>query len=452
MGFRRFILLGACLGLAASAACFSGSGDAGGGSGNGDAPLTARTCKTKGTPAMAPGGYYSNGASVCSADGKAHLFHGVDRPSLEWDPAGEFHNGSGIPASDFQAMASWHANIVRIATNQDFWLSGASAYNPTYSTTIATAVKNAEAAGLDVILDLHWSDCGNLHVFTAQDPSDTTTVSGQQVMADVNSIQFWKEVAAMFKDDGHVFFELYNEPNTVPWQEWLSGGNSVPGCPTVGMQKLYDAVRGTGAKNMVIVGGLSWAFDLSQVTSYPIQGAYNLMYATHPYSTNDSESEWAGSFGYLTAGNIAPVIATEFGSGGTGCTGQWDTDLINFSKTNEMSWTAWAWWANAQPNSTLAEEMAQACNFPQLLLDWSYTPSVSGVAVKAALALEPVPVPILPDAGHEGGVGDAIADGALDAVADAPGSMGDVGTDTAPPEAGAADAGGDTSADGPTSG
>jgi endoglucanase len=339
---------------------------------------------------VAPGGYYTNGASVCTADAKPHLFHGVDRDTLQYIPEGQ-----NISASDFQEMASWHANAVRIATNQDFWLSGATLHAPGYPATIAKTVKEAEAAGLDVILDLHWSDCGNLGVssLAGYDPSDTTTVSGQQVMADVNSVEFWKEVATMFKDDGHVLFELYNEPNGVPWSEWQSGGNSVTDCPTVGMQALYDAVRGTGAHNVVILGGLNYAFDLSEVQNYPIAGAYNLMYASHEYPGNDSESEWPGSFGYLAAGNIAPVITTEFGDGTTpGCTGQWDTDLINFAATNQMSWTAWAW---------IAQPINGGCSYPALLLDWNYEPTVQGVVVKAALAMDPAPIPLTPDAGPD---------------------------------------------------
>jgi hypothetical protein len=37
----------------------------------------------------APGGYYTNGATVCTAAGAPHLFHGVDRPSMEWGSSGE---------------------------------------------------------------------------------------------------------------------------------------------------------------------------------------------------------------------------------------------------------------------------------------------------------------------------------------------------------------------------
>jgi endoglucanase len=431
MSLRRLIILSACLGVAASAACFTGESA----TDDGSATVVSRTCVvTGGAPPAAPNGYYTQGASVCTTGGAPHFFHGVDRPSLEFTSTGQWNNRPGIPASDFQAIASWHANIVRIATNQDFWLSGAALHAPSYPATIAQAVHDAEAAGLDVILDLHWSDCGNLQVssLSGGKASDTTTVSGQQIMADVNSVQFWKEVATMFKDDGHVLFELYNEPNGVPWSEWLAGGSSVAACPTVGMQALYDAVRGVGAQNVVILGGLSYAFDLSQVQNYPIAGAYNLMYATHDYPTNDSESEWASSFGYLAAGNVAPVIATEFGDTVAACTGQWDTDLINFAAQNQMSWTAWAWWATGPSHPTPTELMTAeegACSFPALLLDWSYTPSVQGIAIKAALANFPAPIVPTPDASQDSA---AATDGAVDAS-----PLSDAANDAAPNEDGA---------------
>ena len=78
-----------------------------------------------GVAALAPGGYYVNGNTVCTADGSPHLFHGVDRPSLEWTSTGE-----GLSPTDFTLMATWKANVVRIALNQDFWLAGSPFYDP----------------------------------------------------------------------------------------------------------------------------------------------------------------------------------------------------------------------------------------------------------------------------------------------------------------------------------
>jgi len=332
-------------------------------------------------PPTAPNGYYTNGSTVCTADGSPHQFHGVDRPSLEWSAGGD-----NLSAADFANMAGWGANVVRIALNQDFWLPGAALNNPLYPAVVDQAVQWAEAAGLDVILDLHWSDAGDLTVTSTQ--SQGPGNSSQQMMADANSIEFWKQVAAKYKGDGHVLFELYNEPHGITWDLWLNGGQAGR-VVVAGMQQLYDAVRGTGANNIVIAGGLDWAYDLSGVgpTSSFVHG-FNVMYATHPYLTSgDSASGWEGSFGHLVTTDFAPVIATEFGDGRVpSCTGDWDQQLIAFLG-QKASWTAWAWFVAGNSNDP------QGCHFPSLILDWSGTPSIQGAVVRAALQTYPPPTP-----------------------------------------------------------
>src|SRR5580704_2391811 len=285
-------------------------------------PADTGTTPPADTGTSAPNGYTVRGPTIYDSTGAPHLFHGVDRPSLEWSTTGQWNGGNLIPASDFALMASaWKANVVRISLNQDFWLSGAKLYNSSYQATVQAAVTNAEAAGMDVILDLHWSDCGNLGVTQTESAvpgNNNPSVSGQQVMADTNSVTFWTQVATLFKTDAHVLFELYNEPNTISGPEWLSGGNSQGNCPTVGMQALYNAVRVTaGAPNLVIIGGLDYAYDLSVVAIYPVQGT-NIIYATHPYNEGDKQMAssgsgmgWDAAFGYLTA--TVPVMITEFG-------------------------------------------------------------------------------------------------------------------------------------------
>ena len=86
-------------------------------------------------------------------------------------------------------------------------------------------------------------------------------------MPDRNSLAFWKDFAAAYKNHPAVVFDLYNEPHDVSWDAWLNGGpvteknrraNTELSFEAVGMQALLDAVRGTGAKNLVIAGGLDW--------------------------------------------------------------------------------------------------------------------------------------------------------------------------------------------------
>lgn len=354
------------------AACDAGSAPT-----PGDDGATAITgCAMSGVapPPAAPDGYHVNGNTVCTAGGEAHLFHGVDRPSLEWDPA-----GNQLSAADLQAMAGWHANVVRIALNQDFWLSGSPQHAPGYAAVVDSMVQWAEAAGLDVILDLHWSDRGDFGV-----------KPGQQPMADAHSIDFWKEVAARYKDDGRVLFELYNEPHDVPPEVWLSGGKGGQAdYAAAGMQQLHDAVRGVGAENLVIVGGLNWAFDLSHVKDFTVQG-HNILYATHPYNNSAARqpANWSGGFGYLT--KTAPVIVTEFGDGTGSCSAGWDKEVIAYADTHHASWTAWAWWTGD-------------CKFPSLLTDWKGGTTKEGEVVKATLLGYSDPTPPRASLGSDAG-------------------------------------------------
>jgi endoglucanase len=373
-----------------------------------DTPVPPKGCAVEGgtPPATTPNGYYTNGATVCTADGTPHEFHGVDRPSLEWGSGGQ-----NISLSDFQAMAGWGANVVRIALNQDFWLSGAALNDPAYPGTVDQAVQWAEGAGLDVILDLHWSDAGDLTVTStnAQGPGN----SNQQEMADVNSIEFWKEVATRYRGDGHVLFELYNEPHGIAWDVWLNGGQAGR-YTAAGMQQLYDAVRGAGANNVVIAGGLDWAYDLSGVgPGGPRVNGYNVMYATHPYLSSGPPSGWESSFGHLVTTDFAPVIATEFGDGRKGqCTGAFDQELIAFANSHGVSWTAWAWYP------AVSADDPQGCSFPSLILDWTAAPSIQGMVVQAALHAYPSSSPpTAADAGSgdgSGGDDSSPVDGASD--------------------------------------
>lgn len=284
------------------------------------------------------------GNKILDANGKQVLFHGVDRPSMEWSCNGQaIGGGSGpIPASDFTTMKNtWNANAVRIALNQDFWLQGANRYCSSYQSNVAAAVKNARAAGLVVLLDLHWSDQGNLG----------NTNPGQQCMADQNSVTFWKQVAAQYKSDPNVWFELYNEPHDISWSVWQNGGSAC-GFNAVGMQQLYNAVRSTGATNMVVAGGTQWSSVLNGV---PKLSGTNVAYAIHIYRQTAgqswSTSGWDYQFG--TTSSQVPVIATEFGD--QVCDGQpFDSQLLSYFHSHNVGYTGWAWWAGG-------------CSFPSLI-------------------------------------------------------------------------------------
>ena len=311
------------------------------------------------TPTPAPSGYHVSGNSFYDSNNARHRFHGVARSGLEVNCS-----DSTITAADFQHMKSWNANVVRLALNQDYWLSGAARFCSSYQTNVDNALNQAIAAGLDVIFDLHWSDKGNLG----------NTSPAQQRMADANSVTFWQQFATKYKNNPHIIFELYNEPHDVSWSVWKSGGDSGDGFTVHGMQELYNTVRGTGANNIILIAGLNWGYDLSGVPSNRITG-FNIGYITHPYDfAGKQPSDWDAGWGFLTTTD--PVIVTEFGD--FNCTAGYYTSLINYAEShNQTSWTAWAW-------------TPSGCGFPSLLADWSGTPSSPvGVTVKNALLAMP---------------------------------------------------------------
>ncbi len=416
LGFLPLLFSAACgpIGGGASGPTSVSGDDGGGSSGGGSQPALG----PDGGILMAPGGYHVMGNQVYDAKGKTHLFRGLDRPSLEWSSQGDH-----LSVTDFVNMGqAWHANVVRIPLNQDFWLSDPSnpSYDNTYPRTVDNMVHFAETNGLDVILDLHWSDQGDYSTGAA-----CLAKGGcQQCMADQNSLTFWTQLATKYANDGHVLFELYNEPHSVSWSSWLSGGSSA-GCNTggsftvAGMQQLYDAVRATGAQNLVVIGGLNWAYDLSGVPANRVQG-YNIIYNTHPYASKCAGgacgvASFTQNFGFLAATD--PVIATEFGDGD--CSAGFYQTFTDYTQSNGIHWTGWAYYV---PGAS------DICGFPALISDWNGTAvQGSGTTVQAALiASGSTPGGIQADAG--GADASAMDGGGADA--------------TSADDAGATDAGG----------
>ena len=344
----------------------------------------------------APNGFVAVGNRLLDARTCAVVrFVGVARPSLSFSAGGARLGVDSAAATDFANIRAWGANTVRIELAQFYWLPTARSYDPGYRPRVERVVRQAREAGLHVILALQGTDRGLADYI----PVGNT----HQPMADRNhSIPFWRDVATRFSGDGGVLFELKSEPFPIGgrggysnWEMWRNGGSHPadnvygprPAFEAVGMQELYETVRGTGAKNIVIIGGTNWAYRLDGVPANRIRG-YNIAYATHPwnhprYPDANQPATWEEDWAFLA--KTDPVIITEFGT--LDCKEPYVRALLDRADAGGMSWIAWMWVA-PEPGTSTRQDGAEdpICARSNLIMDWAGTPTKIGGVIKERLA------------------------------------------------------------------
>ncbi|HEY0756261.1 MAG TPA: cellulase family glycosylhydrolase [Ktedonobacteraceae bacterium] len=325
--------------------------------------------------AYAAGPYHVQGNTILDAQNQPYYFHGVARDGLEFSCKGDNYLNSQNLALLGPRVAGvkgtfWYGNTVRLPLSEAFWLHGQPQQHcsaDTYQTLVRATVGQLTLLHLNVIIDLQWTDAGG------------QSTGGAWQMPDADSVIFWQQMAKFYAFYPNVLFELYNEPHPYastgnPWNCWRAGCQVVNdssndfycGCKlslsyrAVGMQELVDAIHHAGAANLLLIGGLNWGFDLSQLANYALNGN-NLVYDTHPYPYNGklTTSDWDASFGGLSA--TYALISTE--SGEYDCKADFMQPLVAYFDALHISWIGWAWYAGGSP-----------CAFPQLISDYAGTP------------------------------------------------------------------------------
>lgn len=317
------------------------------------------------------------GNQLQTKDGKHVWLQGLSVDSMQWAAGGE----RTVHTIEY-AIDSWKANCVRLAVKEDFWFGTNEQQSDDgagYRQLIESAVNTAAGRGAYIVIDLHR--------FRAPDE---------------NHLKFWREVAAQYKNHPAVLFELFNEAHSLTWEVWRNGGlvtdkvkpkadvvvenqEALKTFNAVGMQQLVDAVRETGAKNIVIVGGLDWSYDLGGILNgFAIDdpSGNGVMYSTHVYPW---KSGWQEKF--LEAAKKYPLFVGEVGCPekwsdfsfippaqqkeklGPGAT--WPMDMIGTIQKHKLNWTAFSFHPRCGP---------------MVIKDWDYTPtSYWGVYVRDAL-------------------------------------------------------------------
>lgn len=324
-------------------------------------------------PEQLPKPLHVVGNQLQTPDGKAVWLQGLALPSMEWSAGGE-----NIIKSIQTGLADWKANCIRLCIREHFWIGKGPYQNDggmRYRQLVEDAVNACAARGAYIVLDLH--------VYRA--PKDVHAA-------------FWADAATKFKNHPAVLFELINEPHDISWEVWRNGGpvtdkpkggdavaensESLVSFQSIGMQKLVEVIRATGAKNLIIAGGLDWGYDLSGILegfALHDPDGNGIMYSSHVYPW---KSDWQGKFLALAA--KYPLFIGEVGADTQRMDflpperqedpATWVPDMLGVIQKHRLHWTAWCF----HPKST-----------PRVLLDWNYTPTPFwGAFVKQALAGE----------------------------------------------------------------
>jgi endoglucanase len=283
------------------------------------------------------GPYTVQGNEILGSNGKPFVPYGITVAGLsqsDWQ--------TNIFADEAQIEATarfWHGNAVRLQVAPPNLLRG-QPYNRSYLAAIGEEVATAQQNGLVVILSAQY---------------ENTT---HQKMPNASTAQFWRLIASRYGGDLGVWFDLFNEPELDPdqgnprnkhateqlyWDIWQHGGFGY-----VGMQSLVDAIRGRGARNVILAEGLAVAKTLAGLPGHMLTGG-NVAYAVHPYFSAAywaTPQAWEANWGYLTP--EVPVVADEWGefqqSGGE-CTPQAPTlvpAFLSYLAEHHVGLIAWS--------------------------------------------------------------------------------------------------------------
>lgn len=271
--------------------------------------------KTTGVPAPLVGPFTTSGSNVLDAHGRRVQLHGVQLAGMRystWDTT------NTVSTAEIDAAHRWGANFVRLELAENLAIKGDCSYNSSYLPTVDRIVNDATSRGMMILLDLHSNavtECGDW--------------TSQQKMPDTKAITFWQTLAARYKSQPLVAFDLYNEPHDVSDSMWHSGGSLWSGTvmyTAAGMQKLYDTIRSTGAKNLVFASGNGWA--TTYPSGAPLTNTKNLVWAVHAYTCPSATPANGGTCQsgpngvtdpstildhFATVGETQPVMITEFG-------------------------------------------------------------------------------------------------------------------------------------------
>jgi len=284
------------------------------------------------------------------------------------------------------AMKKWDVNAVRVPLNEACW-NGQSyikaAYRGApYRRAVQAYVRLLNRNGIVAILDLHWTD--GAYAGPSAGCSSAQAVCQKPMPDRAQAVPFWRTVARAFRGNNAVIFDLFNEPyperasggsEAEGWRCWLRGGSACTGIgyQVAGLQSLVTTVRSTGARNVIMLGGLEYANDLTGWLTYePADPDHDLVASWHSYNFNscDVRACWASRIAPVI--RRVPLIAGEIGE--NDCADGYISRLASWLDARSASYLAWAWNADGGCSAE-----------PSLITSYAGTPTGYGAGYRSHL-------------------------------------------------------------------
>jgi endoglucanase len=214
-----------------------------------------------------------------------------------------------------------------------------------YVSQIDALVAHATSKNANVILNPHnFARYYGNTVGSAQVPN--------AVFADL-----WSKLATRFKGNPRVMFNLVNEPNTMPTEQWVGAANAA-----------IAAIRTAKAPNTIIVPGNAWTGAFSwYATDYGTANAVamlnitdpanNTVFEVHQYLDGNSAGEGPDCVsGTIGSERLAPFVKWLRDNGKKGFVGEFaggDNATCNAAVTDMLAYmmgasdvlVGWLWWA-----------------------------------------------------------------------------------------------------------
>eukprot|EP01113_Clastostelium_recurvatum_P046824 TRINITY_DN8263_c0_g1_i2.p1 TRINITY_DN8263_c0_g1~~TRINITY_DN8263_c0_g1_i2.p1 ORF type:complete len:803 (+),score=129.59 TRINITY_DN8263_c0_g1_i2:201-2609(+) len=312
---------------------------------------------------------------------------GMTRSGMEYACVqGKGASEGPLTLESVRTIMTWGVNTVRIPLNTNCWLgvNGANPGGQAYIQVVKDYVDLLTSCGLSVWLDLHW------------DGPTGKLATGQYPMPSKDyAVTFWRQVATMFASYSNVVFDLYNEnfpclngyqgmtctmptcdgsnqvANTQAWLCWRDGGAACTGAPNsfTGMQTLVNTVRATGARNIIVLGGLHWAACLGpmMLTHMPADPLRQIVASYHPYKTHGCSTQSCWNNLIYPMVSSLPLVIGEFGQ--YDCGTEFIRQAMTWADQYGIGYIGYTW-------------NTWACTAPAAITDYNGTPTVYGKGLK----------------------------------------------------------------------